>query len=236
MSRSASSSPAARRPRPASAIEAARKNPHPINWGEIEKPTFLGTRTFESYDLADLARHIDWTPFFSSWELAGRYPDILTDDVVGEAATDLFKDAQAMLKGIIDEKWFERTAWSASGRPTRRATTSSSGPTSERTTELARFHTLRQQMQKSAGKPNVALSDFVAPMGVAATISAPSRSPPATARSSVEAFKKAGDDYNAIMASALADRLAEAFAEALHYRVRVELWPYASTRRGRRRR
>jgi 5-methyltetrahydrofolate--homocysteine methyltransferase len=210
------------------AIEEARKNPHPINWGEIEKPTFLGTRTFVNYDLQDLANHIDWTPFFSSWDLAGRYPDILTDDVVGEAASDLFKDAQAMLKQIIDEKWFEARGvvgfWPANSQGDDIVVWADE----RRTTELGRFHTLRQQMQKSAGKANVALSDFVAPLGVAHDyIGAFAVTSGHGEVERVEAFKAAGDDYNAIMASALADRLAEAFAEALHRRVRIELWPYA---------
>ncbi|MBN9320392.1 MAG: methionine synthase [Caulobacterales bacterium] len=209
-------------------IENARANPHPINWGEIEKPSFLGTQSFESYDLADLARHIDWTPFFSTWELAGRYPDILTDDVVGEAATDLFKDAQAMLKRIVEEKWFTAHGvvgfWPANAQGDDIIVWANE----ERTTELARFHTLRQQMQKSAGKANVALSDFVAPLGVGKDyIGAFAVTSGHGEDEWVAKFKAAGDDYSAIMASALADRLAEAFAEALHYRVRTELWPYA---------
>lgn len=210
-------------------IAAARANRLKLGGQTLPPPAFTGTKAFAQYDLADLARHIDWTPFFQSWELAGRYPAILTDDVVGEAATDLFNDAQAMLKKIIDEKWFEARGvigfWPAN----------SDGDDivlwadRDHPTELARLHTLRQQMAKSGGKPNVALSDFVHPMGgphdwvggFAVTAGHGEKERAA-------AFKAAGDDYSAIMVSALADRLAEAFAEALHRRVRTEFWPYAA--------
>jgi 5-methyltetrahydrofolate--homocysteine methyltransferase len=210
-------------------IEQARANRLTLPEKALPAPAFIGTRTFVDYDLAELARHIDWTPFFQSWELAGRYPAILTDEVVGEAASDLFNDAKAMLAKIIDEKWFEARGvigfWPAN----------SDGDDivlwadHDHPTELARFHTLRQQMGKSGGRPNVALSDFVHAMGGPHDwIGAFAVTAGHGEKERAEAFKAAGDDYSSIMVSALADRLAEAFAEALHRRVRTEFWPYAA--------
>jgi 5-methyltetrahydrofolate--homocysteine methyltransferase len=191
------------------------------------RPRFLGTKTFTHYDLSELAKAIDWTPFFAAWELAGRYPDILTDEVVGEAATNLFADAQAMLKKIIDEQWFRASGviglWpaNADGDDVVLYTDET------RVTELARLHTLRQQMLKSEGKPNLALSDFIAPVGVPDYIGAFAVTAGHGEGEITRAFKAAGDDYSAILASALADRLAEAFAEVLHRHIRTDLWGYA---------
>ncbi len=209
-------------------IAKARDNKFAIDWTAPTPaaPSFIGVKAFDSWDLADLADHIDWTPFFASWELIGRYPQILEDEIVGEAAQDLFKDAQAMLKQIIDEKWFTAKGvvgfWPANADQDDIVVFADEA----RTQEIARFHTLRQQIAKSNGKPNSALSDFIAPEGsdwigaFAVT----------TGHGELEVskrFKDAGDDYSAIMSSALADRLAEAFAEALHKKVRTELWGYA---------
>jgi 5-methyltetrahydrofolate--homocysteine methyltransferase len=189
-------------------------------------PSFLGVRAFDAWDLQDLADHIDWTPFFASWELIGRYPLILEDEIVGQAARDLFADAQAMLKRIIDERWF--TAKGVVGFwPANAVGDDIVVWTDEtRTAEAARFHTLRQQIAKTNAKPNPALSDFVAEAGEdyigAFAVTAGHGELEASRR-----FKDAGDDYSAIMASALADRLAEAFAERLHKEVRTTLWGYA---------
>lgn len=193
-------------------------------------PTFLGTRTFSPYDLHDLADHIDWTPFFATWELAGRFPDILEDEIVGEAATALYADAQAMLKRILDEKWFEARGvvgfWPAN------ATEDDDIEVYEdetRSKVVARFHTLRQQMKKTRDdQSNTALSDFVAPKGTPDWIGGFAVTAGHGEMEIAAKFKAAGDDYNAILATALADRLAEAFAEALHKRVRRELWAYAA--------
>ncbi|WP_292082440.1 MULTISPECIES: methionine synthase [unclassified Brevundimonas] len=190
------------------------------------KPSFLGVRSFDAWDLQDLADHIDWTPFFASWELIGRYPLILEDEIVGEAAQDLFHDAQAMLKRIIDEKWFTAKGvvgfWPAQAVGDDIAVYANE----DRDEEIARFHTLRQQIKKSNGKPNLALSDFIAEevqdyIGAFAVTAGHGELEVA------RKFKDAGDDYSSIMATALADRLAEAFAEALHKKVRTELWGYA---------
>ena len=209
-------------------IAAARANKIAIDWRTYTppKPSFLGLKTFAPMDLAELARFIDWTPFFASWELIGRFPAILEDEVVGEAARDLYKDAQAMLKKIIDEKWFEARGvvgfWpaNADGDDVVLYTDET------RQTELTRLHTLRQQMGKGEGRGNGALSDFIAPVG-ADYIGAFAVTAGHGEIEVAERFKAAGDDYSAILSSALADRLAEAFAEALHYRVRTELWGYA---------
>jgi 5-methyltetrahydrofolate--homocysteine methyltransferase len=218
-----------------SSLAEARDNAFTPDWTAYEppKPSFIGTRTFEAYDLADLARHIDWSPFFASWELVGRYPQILEDDVVGEAAVSLFADAQSMLQRIIGEQWFEARGvvgfWpaNADGDDIVLYTDES------RETELARLHSLRQQMAKDktqadGGRANVALSDFVAPVGTRPDWVGGFAVTAGHGEAEIaKAFKEKGDDYSAIMASALADRLAEAFAEALHRKVRTELWGYA---------
>lgn len=210
-------------------IADARKKKFAIDWdGYVPpKPTFIGARTFEP-SLEELVPFIDWSPFFASWELIGRFPQILEDDVVGQAATDLYRDARAMLDKVVAETWFGAKGvigfWPAQAQGDDIVLYTDE----TRATELSRLHTLRQQMDKGEGKQNVALSDFVAPVG---------QGPDYVGGFAVTAghgedeivkqFKDAGDDYNAIMASALADRLAEAFAEWLHYKARVELWGYA---------
>jgi 5-methyltetrahydrofolate--homocysteine methyltransferase len=211
-------------------LAEARDNAFTPDWSAYDppKPSFTGARAFAPYDLAELARHIDWTPFFASWELVGRFPQILEDDVVGEAARDLYADAQAMLARIIQEGLLEARGvagfWpvNADGDDIVLYTDES------RKTELGRLHTLRQQMLKSGEQRNMALADFVAPIGT---------KPDWVGGFAVTAghgeielarrFKEAGDDYSAILSTAIADRLAEAFAEALHRRVRTELWGYA---------
>ncbi|MGU3454770.1 methionine synthase [Brevundimonas sp. M1A4_2e] len=208
-------------------IEQARDN----RWRPDEAqspapaPSFLGVRAYEAWDLQDLADHIDWTPFFASWELIGRYPLILEDEIVGEAAQDLFRDAQAMLKRIVKEKWFTAKGvvgfWPANARGDDVVVWTDES----RTTEAARFHGLRQQIKKSNGKPNLCLSDFVAEDG-ADYLGAFAVTAGHGELEKAAEFKAAGDDYSAIMATALADRLAEAFAERLHKEVRTQLWGY----------
>jgi len=191
------------------------------------KPSFIGVRAYDSWDLQDLADHIDWTPFFASWELIGRYPLILEDEIVGQAAKDLFADAQEMLKRIIDEKWFTAKGvvgfWPANAVGDDVAVYADES----RAQEIARFHTLRQQIKKTNGKPNLALSDFVAEEG-ADYIGAFAVTAGHGELEIAKKFKDAGDDYSSILATALADRLAEAFAERLHREVRVGLWGYAA--------
>ncbi|HEX8424986.1 methionine synthase [Hymenobacter sp.] len=212
-------------------IEAARENGFKANWETtpIVKPTFLGTKALEDYDLAELATYIDWTPFFQTWELKGRYPRILTDENVGEAATQLFNDAQAMLKRIIDEKLLTARAvigfWPAN---TVDYDTVQVFKDDSRTEVASEFFTLRQQSEKAAGVPNLAFSDFVAPLetGRADYIGGFAVTAGIGIEKHLEKFEAEHDDYSSIMMKALADRLAEAFAERLHQRVREEFWGY----------
>ncbi|MBW3616620.1 MAG: methionine synthase [Proteobacteria bacterium] len=215
--------------RPRASLAEARANAFTTDWSAHQpiRPSFLGVRSFPAYDLRELARHIDWTPFFASWQLVGRFPVILEDEVVGEAARSLFADAQLMLERIIAEGWFEARGvvgfWPANADGDDIVVWTDEG----RTQVLARLHTLRQQMSKAEGRPNTALSDFVAPSGAdyigAFAVTAGHGELQAASR-----FRAAGDDYSAILATSLADRLAEAFAETLHKRVRRELWGHAA--------
>jgi len=211
-------------------LAAARANRFAIDWNGPRPgaPSFIGARTFSPYDLEDLARYIDWSPFFAAWELVGRFPDILEDDTVGEVATSLYADARAMLDKILAERWYEARGvvglWPANADGDDIVVWADE----TRSTERARFHTLRQQMAKAEGRANLALADFVAPVDAGPdwiggfAVTAGHGEAGVAAR-----YKAAGDDYSAIVAAALADRLAEAFAEALHHRVRAELWGYA---------
>ncbi|ALD22298.1 methionine synthase [Hymenobacter sp. DG25A] len=213
-------------------IEAARENGFKADWETtpITKPSFLGTKVLEDYPLAELATYIDWTPFFHTWELKGRYPRILEDENLGEAATRLFEDAQALLKKIIDEKLLTARAvlgfWPANtqGHDTIQVFTDET-----REQVQTEFFTLRQQSEKAPGIPSLAFSDFVAPRetgredyigGFAVTAGL-------GIEKLLDQFEKDHDDYSSIMVKALADRLAEAFAERLHQRVREEFWGYA---------
>jgi len=197
------------------------------------KPRFLGAKRFEAYDLGELAPYIDWTPFFHAWEMRGRFPDIFEDPASGKAAKALFADAQAMLKKIVDEKWLTARAvigfWpaSASGEDVILYTDES------RETELAKFHTLRQQMARDKDRPNLALADFVAPKdsGKPDYIGGFAVTTGLGEEAFAERFRADKDDYSAILLSALADRLAEAFAERMHQRVRTEFWGYAPDER-----
>jgi len=200
------------------------------------KPWLLGVHKFEAYPLDKIAEYMDWTPFFQAWELRGRYPKILQDEVVGEEARKLFADAQAMLKKIIAEKWltanavfglFPANTVTIDGKP---------GDDIEIYTDESRrnvamtWHNLRQQTRKPADIPNYCLADYVAPKetGVADYIGGFAVTAGIGIDARVAEFEKQNDDYNAILLKALADRLAEAFAELLHARVRREFWGYAA--------
>jgi 5-methyltetrahydrofolate--homocysteine methyltransferase len=212
-------------------LAEARGNKLKLDWANYSppKPTFLGTRSFKAYDLAELARFIDWTPFFHAWELKGTYPRILQDDKYGDAARQLFDDAQAMLKQLIAEKWLTANGvvgfWPAN----------SVGDDIElyaddtRKKRLATLHTVRQQMAREQGKPNLALADYVAPKdtGLKDYVGGFAVTAGIGEEDVARRFERANDDYSKIMVKALADRLAEAFAEALHEKVRRELWAYA---------
>ncbi|WP_284652861.1 methionine synthase [Flavobacterium terrisoli] len=207
-------------------IENARKNKLQLDWDNFTpvKPNFIGTKTVE-VELSDLVDFIDWTPFFSSWELFGKYPAILTDAVVGEQATSLFADAQKMLHQIVSEKWL--TAKGILGIFP--ANTVNDDDIEVQGTNH-KFLTLRQQSQKTAGAPNIALADFVAPKdsGKQDYIGCFCVTTGFGVDEKAAEFEKQLDDYNSILVKALGDRLAEAFAEYLHLQVRKEFWGYAS--------
>ena len=213
------------------AIAEARANRLNLDWAghTPPKPTFLGTRAFKAYDLAELSRYIDWTPFFHAWELKGTFPRILEDDKYGEAARNLYEDARAMLKQLIEEKWL--TANGVVGFwPANRIGDDIEIYTDElRTKRLAVLHTLRQQMARDGSRANLALADFVAPKetGIADYVGGFTVTAGVGEEDVALRFEHANDDYSKIMIKALADRLAEAFAEALHEKVRRELWAYA---------
>jgi 5-methyltetrahydrofolate--homocysteine methyltransferase len=195
-------------------------------------PSFIGVRQFNDYPLQELVDSIDWTPFFITWELAGKYPAILTDKVVGEAATQLFSDAQAMLKRIVDEHWL--TASAAIGFwPAARVNGDDVEvyANEERTETLATLHHLRQQMAKSNGTANYSLADFVAPResGTKDYVGGFVVTTGLGIEEHIAAFEAEHDDYNSILLKALADRLAEAFAEHMHRMVRKEYWGYAAS-------
>jgi 5-methyltetrahydrofolate--homocysteine methyltransferase len=208
---------------------AIAKKPQ-FDWASYQpvKPTFTGVKVLEDIDLNVLVDYIDWTPFFISWDLAGKYPRILTDEVVGEAATSLFKDAQELLRKLIDEKLIRSRAvfgfW-----PANQVDHDDIQLLDDNGAPLAKLHHLRQQIIKTDGKPNFSLADFVAPQGSGVTdyVGGFITTAGIGAEEVSKAYQDKGDDYNAIMVKALADRLAEACAEWLHQQVRKEYWGYA---------
>ena len=212
-------------------IEQARANKLKLDWDNFTpiKPNFIGSKTIE-VDLEDLVPYIDWTPFFRTWELFGKYPAILTDEVVGEQATSVFEDAQEMLKVILKEK--KLTAKGIYGIFPANQVNDDDILVSPSTInhQPITFLTLRQQSQKTAGAPNIALADFIAPKDSGKTdyIGAFCVTTGFGVDEWATEFEKNLDDYNSIMVKALADRFAEAFAEYLHEKVRKEIWGYAA--------
>ena len=220
-------------------LAVARANSFKIDWaqGVPPKPNFLGTKTFSNYDLGQLVDTIDWTPFFATWELTGRYPAILRDNVVGVEATKLFKDAEALLRRLVDEKWLVANGvigfWPCNSVGDDIVIFTDA----ERQFERARVHTLRQQIAREHKGPggreraNTALADFIAPRdsGLADHIGTFAVTTGIGEEAALNNYFKPTDDYGRIMLKALADRLAEAFAEHLHMRVRREFWGYAAS-------
>jgi len=209
-------------------IDVARANKIPIKWDkkDIQKPNYIGVKVFENYRLSELIEYIDWTPFFKSWQLAGKYPDILTDEVVGVEATKLFKDAQDMLQKIVEEKWL--TASAVIGIFPANTVDDDTIEVSLEGSVINKFYSLRQQNKKAPGKPNFSLADFVAPKSskIQDYIGCFAVTTGKGIEKRVKNFEKAHDDYSAILLKALADRLAEAFTEHLHEKVRKEIWGY----------
>jgi 5-methyltetrahydrofolate--homocysteine methyltransferase len=200
----------------------AKNNGAKIDWENYTPvpPTFTGTKIFNTYDLAEIAEYIDWQPFFIAWELHGKFPQILTDEVVGKQATELYKDAKVLLKQIIDEKWLNAKGvigfWEA-----------------ERTeadtvlvNENIELQFLRQQIKKAEGQPNLSLSDFVKPTEVGKDFMGAFSVTIEGIEAHIKKFDDAQDDYNKIILQALADRFAEAFAEVLHKKTRTDYWGY----------
>jgi 5-methyltetrahydrofolate--homocysteine methyltransferase len=211
-------------------IEDARKNKLKLDWNNFTpvKPTLIGTKILE-VELSELVDFIDWTPFFSSWELYGKYPAILTDEVVGEQALALFKDAQVMLNQIVSEKWL--IAKGILGIfPANQVNDDDISILDESGKEMGKFLTLRQQSQKTAGAPNIALADFIVPAAIGKQdyIGCFCVTTGFGVDEKATEFEKKLDDYNSILVKALGDRLAEAFAEYLHLKVRKEIWGYAA--------
>ena len=201
-----------------------------FNSETIKKPNQLGVRVIEQQDLAELVPYIDWTPFFQTWELHGKFPRILKDEVVGKEASQLYEDAQKMLKQIVDEKWL--TAKAAYGIFPANSIDDDIEIYSDeqRSSVLGIQHALRQQTKKAAGQPNLSLADFIAPKesGIIDYLGAFVVTAGIGIDEHVQRFEADHDDYNSIMVKALADRLAEAFAEYLHAKVRRETWGYAN--------
>nr|WP_082892924.1 MULTISPECIES: methionine synthase [Emticicia] len=244
-------------------IEKARENHVKIDWSNYKatKPKFLGTKVFEDYDLAEIAKYIDWTPFFQTWQLSGKYPKIFDDETVGKEAKKLYDDAQAMLKKVITEKSlqakavvgfypansvgddiilhnFEAYEYNSAGQGALKNTgyrilsetaVSETGDLVENP-PLAVLHHLRQQNLKAQNLPNLCLSDYISPLGVGGGdyIGGFAVTAGLGIEALLEQYEKEHDDYNSIMLKAIADRLAEAFTELMHERVRTEFWGYVS--------
>ncbi|MEP7144656.1 MAG: methionine synthase [Ferruginibacter sp.] len=214
-------------------FEQAQKNTAKIDWDNFTAvtPSFTGTKIFENYDLAEVAEYIDWQPFFIAWEMHGRFPQILSDEIIGAAATNLYKDAQKLLKQIIDEKWLTPRGaigfWPA-------AKTAPDTVTVQTGKGDVRLEFLRQQIKKAAGQPNLSLADFIKP-GTSPTTAVQGADYIGAFAVTIEGiephikkFEDNLDDYNKIILQALGDRLAEAFAELLHKKTRLEYWGYAT--------
>jgi len=205
----------------------AQKNPAQINWDNFTPiaPTFTGTKIFESYDLAEIATFIDWQPFFIAWEMHGKFPQLLTDEIIGEAASNLYKDAQNLLKQIIEEKWL--TARGAIGFwPAAKTAPDTIVVKSE--TGNVQLEFLRQQIKKAAGQPNLSLADFVLDEAKGLDYMGAFSVTIEGIETHIKNFEDKLDDYNKIILQVLADRLAEAFAEVLHKKTRLEYWGYAT--------
>ncbi len=213
-------------------LAQARANKTEIDWKNYQPtpPSFIGTKVFDDYPLQELVEYIDWTPFFHSWELKGSYPRIFEDAEKGEEAKKLYADAQAMLQQLIKEKWLRASAVIGLYPANSVGDDIEVYADESRSERLTTFHNLRQQQQKADGKPNRCLTDFIAPKdsGVNDYIGCFAVTTGIGIDARIAEYEKNHDDYRSIMLKALADRLAEAFAERMHLRVRREFWGYAS--------
>jgi 5-methyltetrahydrofolate--homocysteine methyltransferase len=221
---------------PQLSLNQARAKKFPIDWARYTPPvpSFVGGRTFEDYPLDELMPYIDWMPFFNAWEFAGKFPDILTDPIIGEAASNLYADARRMLQTVVDEKWLRACAVVGFFPANTVGDDDINVYTDEtRTTVRLRLHQLRQQKSKPQEQAQLCLSDFVAPVQSARAdyIGAFAVTAGIGIDEHIARFEAAHDDYSSIMLKALADRLAEALAERMHERVRREHWGYAAHER-----
>jgi 5-methyltetrahydrofolate--homocysteine methyltransferase len=214
-------------------LKEAQANKLEIDWAnhpKIEAPLFMGVKHFEDYPLREIVKYIDWTPFFQTWELHGKFPRIFEDEVVGSAAKKLYADAGEMLKEIVTNKWIKAKGvigiWPANSNG---LDTIHVFDPENPTKEIHRIECMRQQLKKAQGQPNLSLCDFIAPKstGIRDYIGGFAVATGFGIEERLEVYKKNHDDYNAIMLKALCDRLAEAFAELMHHKVRTELWAYA---------
>ena len=208
-------------------LEKARKNKPKLKFNSIVKPKQLGVQMFNNYDLNEIFEFIDWVPFFRTWEFAGKFPEILTDEVVGEAATQLFADAKAMFKKVIDNKLLQANA--VIGIFAANSINEDIEIYGENGDTLTTLNNLRQQLNKKGHTPNYCLSDFIAPKdsGITDYMGAFAVTAGVNIEPLVEAYKADHDDYNSIMVKAIADRLAEAFTELMHFKLRTELWAFS---------
>ena len=215
---------------PLISLEEARKNAPVMNWEgfQVTRPKFIGSRVFAKQSLSELASFIDWGPFFQTWDLAGPYPAILNDEVVGVEAQKVFNDAQAMLKKLVHEQWLEAHAVVAFYPANSRGDDVIIWRDEQRQEPLMVWHGLRQQSKKPNARPNRCLSDFVAPEGHEDYLGCFALTTGLGVERKEAEYIAEHDDYQAIMLKALADRLAEAYAEYLHRRVRTDLWGYAA--------
>jgi 5-methyltetrahydrofolate--homocysteine methyltransferase len=211
--------------------EDAQQNKTDIDWSGYEppKPSFLGEKVFEDYPISELRNYIDWSPFFRTWMLTGKHPDILDDDEVGEQAQSLFDDAQEMLDRIVEEDLLKAKAVVGFYPAKAYGNDVKLFENENQTKEKAEFHFLRQQTKKRSGQPNSCLSDYIAPneTGITDYIGFFAVTAGLGIEPIIDEYKKANDDYNVILVKAVADRLAEAFAERMHERVRKEFWGYS---------
>jgi 5-methyltetrahydrofolate--homocysteine methyltransferase len=221
---------------PTISLESARQNREKIDWSSYtpERPKFIGRRVFKNFALSEIAKFIDWTPFFQTWDLAGKFPAILEDEVVGVEAKKVFADAQALLEKIVKGQWLQADGVVAFYPANALGDDIVLYSDETREHPLFVWHNLRQQSERpvvdGVKRPNRCLADYVAPRdsGVADYVGCFAVTTGHGVEKKVAEFQAKNDDYNAIMLKALADRLAEAFAELMHHRVRTDLWGYAS--------
>jgi 5-methyltetrahydrofolate--homocysteine methyltransferase len=219
--------------KPMKSIKAARENAHSIDWSDYTppKPSFIGTKVFNDFPLDKLVERIDWTPFFQTWELAGKFPKILDDEVVGTHAKQLYSDAKAMLESIVAEKWITANGIIGFYPANSQGDDILVYQDETRSQVVERLCHLREQKDKANSNPNYCLSDYIAPeqSGLTDYVGGFAVGAGFGIETRIAQYDADHDDYNSIMLKALADRLAEAFAEKLHELVRQELWGYASS-------